>query len=983
MQTGTNTPSLAPKQVLNFADEAQKIIKAYYLKPYPSARYLGKGGIERYYHGALHAVCTTLADSIFTTFLKKYIPDPKERAKLIREANAGHEIDDETEELIKYAMLCHDAANISETKTMGGEKDHADIFRLEMKSRGFTAAKIERVANAMTNKDRDDNDIVRMRIHDGDCWEILRIDSMTPQRFDIDQLAIVKLLRKNLRSPHLDAAITEVREMVHYYHALTRHLYQDRLHSECEHAHNCVTEISTRISRYHVSNKLSVLEMTAKRFLDTKLLSQITHDDSNFLYNTELDEKTFHCIKESIFQTDEKCVVINPDTSGIHYIRQLRSANFNAELNVLNSNAAILKNTAVDAKTFADCYSASSRNSDHKELVGFRFRPMQLVSNDWRMRYFEEQKQRTYGVAINPSTVKVFFRYKDNIFSDKLKNSTFNFERPHRKKALLDLVALRKKLEEREARRRGETWDNFGKHYGNPTTAHNESLGTYDLNDITGILIADNVDSAKAAIDLWKAVCKNTNRDVPFYRYSSISGMMVVTKDEALFWAGIRMKNAPRFLPYDRNPVEQFQQRGIITDEAQLNASIYGSFYVDLITDLTCSLATHKPSKEHPISYSFTYLNYQGKAYVKDGIPVIEMAGKCYYDKKGFLPKIALDYQKQQVNNIQDKLQFHVDKSLGLENFKFALDEKPKPCLMIQYNKSLDHSAEKVLNYIGYDTKIHKWEVLTHPNEPVVIIRLPVVQAIDNINKRIESYQAILEVYFTAEANRHIQQAENTLTNRYSDQVILYRKAIETLKKISKKSTEQQRLLAYCHSKLALEETCSFELLHQTSVTRYGLPTEEYRSEARHQLSLIPNRIQRDGYKEASSYFQWAIRHIVEIPLNQRTQEDRDFITMCEQRSQTYLKISKAYDASNNQTDLSLAMFDSTAVMPRKAPLTTLFTDTTADAKVETGPTSTTPAPLTTPVLTSSSNTLFAAKNDTKDFKTCQPNQISLSHRST
>lgn len=744
-----------------FHEVAQYLAENYYLKAYLDEKSEGK--INRFHHGVTHAVTATYtADNVlghsyvdakkksyqgglFIELLKKYCPT--QYWDILRELNGGADLTEEDFLLIKYAIFCHDIANTQEH--FKDEKAHATIFINVMTRLGFSAAKIQRYADAIINKDaKIPKNLLQMLVHDADCWEFNRI-LFHSDEFDIEELDIVKLLRKKLeKQPKiLQKALEEIKQIAHFYFYIMNYIYnsdpKDVAHEYCEFSDNCYLQIVKLLQAlrmgYHLSFDYSL----------NTLVENINHDDYvgplEFYNPNLLDKSSFvlrKVFKGAPFDEKRDTTLECYRTDGV-YIRML--SNIKEEIHTVKNNNQILAAKNIKkSEELKQYFTNTGPLGQAKLLAGFKYRPSTLIREGLAI---ESAGYGGVGLIFNPKAPSVHAThfYKDNVGSNSIAFQ-YLFQRPERIKNVETHSSLLKKLIERECRRCGLIWDNYNRHYGSHSMSHNEILLHYDLDAIIGIVVSERPSAAQEALNLRKLL----NKDIKFYFYNSKYGLKLVPDEEIFKLAGITDLYSSYQFNCHKTAKERFLHDVTVPDYD----SIYRSIDISRLTEVHCSLEQHNPSIEHPITYSFSHVDSKipGKAYFKNGMPIVEINGQQFNDTDNLLPAMATEYQRRKIeecNILLKKLSTEMVYKFKIKNINLAAhDDRGKPFLKLSFeNSSLSQSTPDVasiLDYIGYDHKQWKTELIKSPTSSSVEIRLSVLQSISAISKQLKLHQPML-----------------------------------------------------------------------------------------------------------------------------------------------------------------------------------------------------------------------------------------------
>lgn len=711
----------------NFKDVANHIFKTYYLVPY--VHQTKKADIPRHFHGVLHIVCAIFAERIFMALLIKYFP--YRYKDIIHEFNDDKDFDDQDEFYLKFTILCHDAGNKQEKDS--DPTIHIPIFEKEHGSlKNQSADKFSRAMLALVNKDYTNKDLLRMRLHDADCWEYIRTIK-SPSEFNIHYLEIVRIFKSKLPDKTLTDALEEVERIAVYYFGLTRYLYRQEIHLKCEFATDPFNEVQQAIMDY-----------PAKQF-DWLALPHVPVPKPRVDKPLEVyqalpvfDAKDYKQVKQQIFSSQIPPAKLQKEM----YVRSVSKPM--EELEILKSNKLAIANMFPWQK-IRDFYLGKK----NRGLAGFKFRPMSKFIMGQQIKFFD-----AYGafLLLDPAKVQIIFRYKANVCSNRIGVGLFEFNRPSRKKNLPSEQAFTAKLEEMEARRCGIEWDNYNRHYGKEANAHSEALGDYSLSAVIAIGYYQDQQSARDALRLFLLIKKQENRLVPFVKNNGKGILSVADNDDILYWAGIRTPELKVLKPKKPQSYKEVYRSYL---------SIYSAF------DIHCSLERHPPSLIHPITYEFKINLYSKqliiKGYMHVGNPVLEIEGNRFEDDDGFLLNIVDQYQEKMVkacNGLFGSLSGAIKNALGIENLKLVikgslLDYKKK-YLLLSYTQNIKIVDEKeILVFLNYP---HKYEIM-HDYQKTKNIKLSVVQAVTCICMRLKEIETRITESKTIAKEKQLVQA--------------------------------------------------------------------------------------------------------------------------------------------------------------------------------------------------------------------------------
>lgn len=422
-------------------------------------------------------------------------------------------------------------------------------------------------------------------------------------------------------------------------------------------------------------------------------------------------------------------------TTGL-YMRVIES--IEGEKAVLDANDKVLKDhhitTEAELKKF---FINDSKDLKAEMLPGFRFRPATVIKKGLAVGRYRSNNP---AVLIDPREALATHFYKGNVYSNNI-SPQFNFARPNRIKDRKDLPAGVSKQTEKELRRCGFHWDNYNRNYGMYELDYNENLLHYPLTAVCGVLVGEGAHTCDKALQFKQYIEQMTGKKIKIYHMHPFLGLSLLTDADL---AEMRKNEGT-----DQYSLERCKHLRLWRPE---KARPYAALRGD-ITNIHCSLEHHDPSPQHPVSYTFfanasTPNKLSGKAYVKEGVPLVDMGNDTVFATACWLPGIASDYQRQQTA-VCNKLLQTINKLAGLNVKKLELkfvEMNNKQYLQLNYEPLHSVKPEAVLDYIGYDlSKGWKWEMLKTPTGSKVSIRLSVLQSIDTIKNRLRAHVAKLE----------------------------------------------------------------------------------------------------------------------------------------------------------------------------------------------------------------------------------------------
>ncbi|AUH70859.2 SidE phosphodiesterase domain-containing protein [Legionella sainthelensi] len=526
----------------HFHELAQIAIESYYLIPYPGKKDI-KPQINRPRHGGLHVSSAALNLEMFIELYQKYAPSDLNELK----TQEGSSLNPETIKLLKLAAIYHDSANTNEVE--GNEKAHAENFKRDMLSLGFSLDVIEPIALAIEKKDgeagknkkpsetKETKNIYQKLIHDADCLDIIRV--VAEGNFDREYLDIFNDLSQ------FPDFLKELDEIIAN-HLETLKIFEGdgevgNLHSECEYSSNCY---------------LSVLEAEKNMLLQTILFACL-REGKNVAFS-DIDISSLSLLdlynRKNSLKVQRLVSEMNPllkDTSAQQlgmtlyqkdgcYVRALKSTAFDDELKVLKENKRVLHQCGIHStRELKQFFEQQYDNDKVWAPKGFKWRPCSFLMKEVATELFGSDLL----VIINPhhQGTLVPYLYKKNVMSHSAADGVFQYDAKNGfNKDKKDIKGIREKLIEMEMRRKGISADlipDKGLHYwGKPALSHNEALGTYEKEGIVGIIVGNTEKSAKDALLLQSKLGYPLRE---FYRYSPEKGLNITSTTEVLAQACI------------------------------------------------------------------------------------------------------------------------------------------------------------------------------------------------------------------------------------------------------------------------------------------------------------------------------------------------------------------------------------------------------------------------------------------------------------
>lgn len=534
----------------HFHELAQAAIESYYLIPYPGKNDI-KPQINRLRHGGLHVSSAALNLEMLIELYQKYAPSYLDELR----TEDGSSLNPEKIKLLQLAIIYHDSANINEVD--GDEKEHAENFKRDMLSLGFSRDLVEPIALALENKDgtagknkkasatKEAKNIYQKLIHDADCLDIIRV--VAEGHFDREYLDIFNDLQKH---PDFLKELDEIIEN----HLETLTIFEGdgkvgNLHSECEYAPNCYLTVLEAEKNMLLQTIFFACLRQGKKvaFADIDISSLSLLD----LYNRKKSTKVQSIIAKMNPLPSELKEAFKPElamklyqTDGC-YVRALKGSALDDELNVLKENKRILdKEDIHSTRELKQFLEKQYKNDRVWAPKGFKWRPCSFLVKEVSTEIFGSD----VIVIINPHHQGTLapYLYKKNVMSSSAIDGTFQYApQIGASKDREDLQGIREKMIEMERRRKGISADRFpdkGLHYwGKPALSHSEVLGTYAQEGIVGIIVGNTEKSAKNAL-LLQSKLGHPLRE--FYRYSPEKGLIRASETEILAQACITRPGA-------------------------------------------------------------------------------------------------------------------------------------------------------------------------------------------------------------------------------------------------------------------------------------------------------------------------------------------------------------------------------------------------------------------------------------------------------
>ncbi|KTD14509.1 hypothetical protein Lgra_0540 [Legionella gratiana] len=530
----------------HFHELAQAAIESYYLIPYPGKTDI-KPQINRPRHGGVHVSSAALNLEMFIELYQKYAPNYLDVLK----TQDGTSLNPETIKLLKLAAIYHDSANINEIE--GDEKAHAENFKRDMLSLGFSRAVIEPIALALEKKDgeagknkksletKEAKNIYQKLIHDADCLDIIRV--VAADSFDREYLDIFNDLHE---FPYFLKELDEIIEN----HLETLGIFEGdgkvgNLHSECEYSPNCYLRVFEAEKNMLLQTILFACLREGKNVIFSDIdISSLSLLD---LYNRKNSPKVHSIITgikpfppQDPKSTSEQQLGMKLYQADGCYVRALKGTALDDEFKVLKENKRVLDKCGIHStRELKHFFEQQYGNDKVWAPKGFKWRPCSFLMKEVATELFGSDLL----VIINPNhqgTLVPYF-YKKNVMSSSAADGIFQYDsKVGFNKDKKDLQGIREKMMEMEKRRKGISSDlipDKGLHYwGKPALNHNEALGTYEEEGIVGIIVGNTEKSAKDALLLQSKLGYPLRE---FYRYSPEKGLSIASKTEILAQACI------------------------------------------------------------------------------------------------------------------------------------------------------------------------------------------------------------------------------------------------------------------------------------------------------------------------------------------------------------------------------------------------------------------------------------------------------------
>ena len=737
------------KNIEDFNTVSEEILNTYYRKPFPN-------GWPRVHHGQLHAVCTVYCLDLLLALTKKHTP------QLIEKLNEGQQLTERGILFLRYGALMHDSANNCEagvlcepcamrgkpscedcsdqTKRLQQETKQADNFEKFMLSKTSSNSSIVKVKEAMANKDNINvNTIQRILLQSADCMEYNRL-LINSGQFLLDRLDVYKLFKDNLatNTEKFKAAESELKNILAHYFKL-RHYLQAHFSNAVQQGYDAyypfiINKIDSWLLFGRFNYATDIIDLLKKDYFDhfDNILAKYSPDilvtainiimQHNYLYTNEaVNAAKCNDLMEYYKQYGLFMRILK--TTNITDIIQ----KFNTEISVINTNAKeIIKNNLEDVKQLRASFSEHDKSS-----AKIKFRPSTYIKSGYPILPYIFNN---WGVLLNPKSVRAAFHYKRNINSNIITSEgNFDYKRPQRVKELGSLKALSEKIDELEQRRRGAKTDNNNRVLGSLCLPHNECLLTYQAEDILGIVIIIDKEIssflARAAIIARLIYRQCLNLVLPIYCYHPLLGLISITDMDLL-----------RVIYAHSNPLKsyfsEFYQKKLLAVKQANELSIVNA---NMIME-SIEREEKEENGKKSIIYTFKYWDQnktcnKAKAYIADGIPIIEIAGKRYIDNCNIYRTIDALYLISQVEAYNDDLLNNelfrqvINLAFGISGIKldFCISSSDKQCFWLFFtpkdNRKIDYS--RLLSALGYNPIFYKWEVVRVEEKNCVRLSVP------------------------------------------------------------------------------------------------------------------------------------------------------------------------------------------------------------------------------------------------------------------
>jgi len=695
----------------NFEDIAQTLLERYYKQPYPNQASTTPG-INRFYHGALHAVSAAYATDLVLALIQKYLS--KEFSNSLTE----YDNDRELQKLIRLGALCHDIGNQQESDT--NEQAHADIFTNEMTQLGFDPQKIKTVADAIINKDKNVKDtLVSILIGDADRFEYSRVLS-DKKKFRIDYLKLHQYFTKIPDAKQRELAITELTEIVNYYFNMSQVLCRViGIHKKIENAASCCHEVMNYIKSYRVwvllgaeFNCIDVVYPAPDLFL----LNLDCHIPPLELYNDNKVGVAAQIARgKYLAATGQVSVDEKPEPLKIYdnlnsvYVRRLvsyrnKETPVTDELAIVLKNAEILKRSGLESLEKIRDQLPKELKSDISQVKSeFKFRP---ASCNVKGIYSYDFNDHAVGFLLSPDKVQSVCFYKANMYSNNITAKDFDFERPSRIKRLKSHQDLVTKIQEMDKRRRGVIIDPNHKYYGRSALGRTETLLNYDDTALIAILIGEPKGTMRQALRI-RMQLSFTKRLIPFARSRPFAEIEPISEAAVLAEAGL----IPQKPEYKLEFTSRFPRGISLPIKHEL-----GSAKINLVSvapDNSFKLNLTYPDKK----------DYHAEAIMLDGVPILKINNEDYLD----IGNTFHNAIKISNSNIIDKINpyffqwdWFFETAFGIQSVKIneniKLDPKTnveKRTWSLHYRKLPGSQAEPkdILEKLGYKAPIKPGDI--------------------------------------------------------------------------------------------------------------------------------------------------------------------------------------------------------------------------------------------------------------------------------
>jgi len=701
----------------DFEDLAQDLLARYYKRPYPRQA-PAIPGINRFYHGVLHAVSVSYATDLVLALMRKHLS--QDQAALLTEYDA----DPELQKLIRLGALCHDIANQQESDT--NEQAHAEVFTREMTKYGFTPEKIQIVADAIINKDKKVPDtIASILIGDADRFEYTRvIDDI--RKFRIDYLKLHEYFNKIPDKAQRESATYELARIVQYYFGMSQFLCSTiNIHKEIENSESCCKDVLNYMKSYRIwtllgleSNKNDVVFPTPAIFsqhIEQSIPTLELYNDNELGVASNLALEKYKSVI-ALAPADEKQEPLKIyDKLDSVYIRRLikhatKPTPINDEITVVLKNPEVLKKSGLESAEKIREQLPDELKSDNSQVKSeFKFRPASCKVK--AVYSYEYDNGNSVGLLLSPDKVQSVYFYKANMFSMNIIEKDFSFERPSRIKRLESHQALVAKIHEMDKRRRGEIEDPNNKYFGLAALDRTETLLNYDETAVLAILITEQKQVMRQGLGIRMQLAL-AGRLVPFARSRPFAEIEPISEEAVLA--------AAKLIP--QKPEHNLE----FTSELPSNISepIKRELYAMKISSI--SLMESGPK------YQFDFedvkkIIFKAEAFMRDGVPIMKINNENYLD----MGKMYYSAHQNYASSLISKINAHFgrwgwffENTFGIENIEIkeeiSVDKKTKVekryWYLIYSVRGGQKEPEIILEKLGYKAALKSGDI-KKPNE--------------------------------------------------------------------------------------------------------------------------------------------------------------------------------------------------------------------------------------------------------------------------